>query len=125
MLDFRSKEDGVSTAVEARSHLATLIGDDRRPLKALLPRLATTLGMNPRRVRALWSGEARRIEHDEIMQLRAATIKKQVADARAYADRLESLAYILEAKDSAFHAADIADARAQVCRLRNVAGGTR
>lgn len=113
----------MSPAVEAREHIA-LILDERQPLKTALPRIARRLGITPRRVRALWNGEARRIEAAEINALRAAALQQQVSDAQQQANRLEALAARLEGSNASVFAADIDAARQQARRLRDlIAGG--
>lgn len=122
-LSFSPKERGMSSAAEARSYLDDLVAIERAPLKLAFPRIARMVGLSTRRVRALWLGEARRIEADEIKALRAAAAKKQVSDASNYAARLEAMAARLAATDADFHAPEIEAARALSRRLRGLTGG--
>lgn len=112
----------MSSAVEARGYLADLI-DPRIPLKSAIPGLASRLGLSARRVRALWNGEARRIDADEIKALRSAALQNEVVHARKQVARLQAMAARLEAVDADFHAPDIAAARAQADRLLRLIGG--
>jgi glycerol-3-phosphate O-acyltransferase len=113
-----------SVVGEARSYVSALIG--RQPpgakLKQAFPRVARLVGMTERRVKAIWHGENKSINGDELEALRRAVVKvsgaQVVNETKSYADRIEAAAYALAAIDPDFH-------RPEIDRLRNVAAGVR
>jgi hypothetical protein len=115
MSDISPKSLEMSTAVsrEAQCHLRALVDGYGAsvPLKAILPSIARKIGIGHRRARAIWHGEARRIEGHELDALRAAAKPK---DQNTHAVRLFAAATALEAIDADFH-------RSEIDRLRNLA----
>lgn len=102
MLDFSSKAEPMSTAVEARSLIVQIAGP--QPLgggnvKGALARVARRSRLGLRRVKAIFYGEARRIDADELKALRAAARdttandagRDELTDLRARIARLETL----------------------------------
>ena len=63
----------MGVASVARAHLSAILSHHAPdlPLKSAIPRIAAKLGMNVRRVRALWNREARAILHDDMAALEA------------------------------------------------------
>ena len=108
---------------EAQCHLKGLV--DRfgasQPLKVVWPSIARKIGVNERRIRAIWHGEARAISSAEMDALRNA-VRHQASsiyrDTIAHAERLEAAASALENIDADFH-------RQQVDQLRNAASALR
>lgn len=87
----------MTAACEARDLIATIAGPQALGcrIKTALDRVARRVGMNPRRVRALWHGEARRIEADELEALRRAAkletpARDELAALRETVARLEA-----------------------------------
>lgn len=118
---FAWKEGAMSSATEARLHLEEMVaGMGRLPLKAALPRLQARVGISTARLKSIWQGKARRIDSCEMDALRAASLAKEVENAKQQASRLEAMAARLEASDADFHAGDIEAARAQALRLRRL-----
>lgn len=115
MLGISSKSLEMSALAirEAQGHLRALVDAHGAsvPLKAALPSVARKIGLGARRVRAIWHGEARRIDGHELDALRAAAKPKE---QNTHAARLIAAALSLEAIDADFH-------RAEIDRLRNVA----
>lgn len=70
----RKAGDVMSSAVEARSLIEDIVGPVTigTRLKTVLPKVASATGLTPRRIRGLWSGEAKAILHDEMNALRRA-----------------------------------------------------
>ncbi|MFG1371515.1 hypothetical protein V5F32_05000 [Xanthobacter oligotrophicus] len=97
--------DVMSSAVEARSLIEDIIGPVSigTKLKTVLPFVANATGLTPRRIRGLWSGEARAILHEEISALRRAreeAIHARNLETRArLAHRCATVAVDLEGPD--------------------------
>lgn len=75
----KSVESRVSVQFELQAKLWDAV--PMRPgenLKSWFPRAANALGWSPRRVRAWWNGEARRIDHFEIE-----TLNQRIESAKA------------------------------------------
>lgn len=70
----RNAGDVMSSAIEARSLIEEIVGPVTigTRLKTVLPKVASATGLTPRRIRGLWSGEAKAILHDEMNALRRA-----------------------------------------------------
>jgi hypothetical protein len=84
-------------------------------IKAILPGIARKLGFTLRRARALWNGEAARIESHEMDVLRAAA---------AQAEASRTAAQIDGAANALLALGEDCD-RATIDRLRRVAGDLR
>lgn len=69
------------------------------PWKVIAPRVASGLGVTARRIAALWRGEARRIDADELDRLRmlAASIEKASHARDDLARRIAALEFRLDA----------------------------
>lgn len=122
--EFSKVHDMTAAALfEAQCHLRGLV--DRfgasQPLKVVWPSIARRIGVNERRVRAIWHGEARAISSAEMDALRNAARHQASSiyqDTIAHAGRLEAAASALENIDAEFH-------RQQVDQLRNAASALR
>lgn len=101
----RRAGDVMSSAVEARSLIEEIIGPVTigTKLKTVLPFVAHATGLTPRRVRGLWSGEAKAILHEEINALRLA--REEAVHARNLATR-DRLAMRRAATSNGVEAAD-------------------
>jgi hypothetical protein len=64
----------MSIAIQARAHVGAVVQfvAPHLPMKSALPRAALFVGINARRLRALWNREARAVLADEIAKLEAA-----------------------------------------------------
>lgn len=114
------------SAVETRQHIHVLIRPGER-LKQAFPRIARIIGVKPRRVRQLWSGEVADPRSREIDALRAATAKAAehalTTESLAHAVTLESHAARLALLDPEFHRAEIDRLRDMARRVRHLACG--
>lgn len=141
MLDFPHRNAGVlpkpksepdmSIAIEARAHIGAIreFIAPQMPLKSALPRVAAYLGLNARRVRAIWHSEARAVLADEFhkMQAARARIAERIItkDIQNHARQLESYAARLAIVDADEHRAEIARLRGLAQRARDfLADGT-
>ena len=105
---------------EARGLVASLIGSQPpgAKLKSAWGRVARVVGFTERRVRAIWNNEVRCLRADELEALRFAVARKRVSAYNQLAEqaaRLMASASSLEAIDADFY-------RAEIDRLRDVAG---
>lgn len=79
----------MSSAVEARSLIEAIVGPVTigTKLKTVLPYVAELAGLTPRRVRGLWSGEAKAILAEEMDALRRARDEAVYAREQAVYER--------------------------------------
>lgn len=119
-----NRDDPMSVASVARAHLGAIINyrAPGLPLKSAIPRVAAILKINARRVRALWSLEARRIEHDEMSalerELAAISERALTTEIHKHANQLEGYAARLAMADPELYGTEVA-------RLRNLARRAR
>ena len=118
----KGSEMSATAKAEARGLFAVCIEyfAPRQRLKTAIPAVAHRVGItSPRRARAIYAGEARRIESYELDGLRAAAAK---AEALRTAAQLDGAAHALVAMDSDFHGPEIARLRAAADQYRALAG---
>lgn len=119
-----TRDEPMSVASVARAHLGAIMNyrAPGLPLKSAIPRVAAILKINARRVRALWSLEARRIEHDEMSalerELAAISERALTTEIHKHANQLEGYAARLAMADPDLHGPEVA-------RLRNLARRAR
>jgi hypothetical protein len=117
----------MTAIVEARRHIEGLMRPGEK-LKAALPRIARTVGINPRRARSLWSGHAV-TRADELDALREASAKEAAHAIRTenliHARTLEEHAARLAVVDPDFHREAIDELRDLARRARALAAGDR
>ncbi|MFG1317570.1 hypothetical protein [Xanthobacter autotrophicus] len=96
----------MSSAVETRKLIEEIIGllTLGTKLKTVLPFDAHATGLTPRRIRGLWSGEAKAILHEEISALQRA--REEAVHARNLATR-DRLALRRAAAPPGVEAADL------------------
>lgn len=70
----RNAGDVMSSAIEAHRLIEEIVGPVTigTKLKTVLPKVAAATGLTPRRIRGLWSGEAKAILSEEMDALRRA-----------------------------------------------------
>jgi hypothetical protein len=117
-------EPDMSIAIQARAHVGAVVQfvAPHLPMKSALPRAALFVGINARRLRALWNREARAVLAEEIAKLEAA--RARIAE-RVITNEIHEHANRLEV-----HAARLASIcpdsnRAEVDRLRDLARRAR
>lgn len=83
----------MSSAVEARSLIEQIVGPVTigTKLKTVLPYVAEIAGLTPRRVRGLWSGDAKAILSKEMDALRRARDEATYAREQASQSREQSI----------------------------------
>lgn len=111
-----SESSRMSAAAEAASILRELaeprpVGDQ---VKAALRRVARITGMTPVRTKALWYGEARRIDAEELDTLRAVRARREAEHRR---EAMGKLVAIGEALDQAAAAGTASLDRESVARF--------
>lgn len=118
-------EPDMSIAIEARANIGAIkeFIAPSMPLKAALPRVAAYLGLNARRVRAIWHSEARSILAEEFRAMRAARarIAERIItkDIHNHARQLEAYASILALDDAEGHGEEITRLRRLAQRARD------
>ncbi len=121
----KDSEMSATAKAEARGLFAVCIEyfAPRQRLKTAIPAVAHRVGItSPRRARAIYAGEARRIESYELDGLRAAAAK---AEALRTAAQLDGAAHALLAIDADFHRPEIDRLRRLACELRGIADQKR
>ena len=122
-------EPDMSMAIEARASIGAIkeFIAPSMPLKAALPRVAAYIGLNARRVRAIWHSEARSLLAEEFhaMQAARARIAERIItrDIHNHARQLESYAARLALVDADLHGAEVARLRGLAQRARDFLAG--
>lgn len=111
-----SKVSKMNALVETRTSFRMFVDVVWRELPKQIGvfRASLEVGVNERRGKAFYYGEARRVDGDELDRIREVKAR--------YADQFESQATRLEAVDPEMFGPDIARLRGQAQRLRNLAG---
>jgi hypothetical protein len=122
----KSKDIDMSVASLARAHLGTIMVHvaPGLPLKSAIPRVAARIGLNVRRVRALWNREARAILHADMealeRELARIAERELTTGLMKNADRLEGYASRLALSNPELHREEIARLRRRAHLVRGV-----